>query len=233
MTDKLRLSQAEIDEANALSTFQYALRKETPGKFWATKCLSPVKHPSVLKAICKALSLDPDDPAILPAIRHIHVGKPTDSEPYLVIPYPIPLPKLWPDGKTRRLWLEIEQVLIWNPANNHVEIMGDKQAQLYGTINRDLPETHKVWAHVKPFLQAWASALAIQDGIKTRVDDDQWAHPFRERDVVPGALIIGKPDKIRWPIQTMPDNIKCVGIDAKIINHAILKSARLPWASNA
>ena len=220
---KIQLSQAEIDERNELSSFFYNLRKETPGRFWEFQCKSPLDSEQALKSMSKVLNLDATDDMVPVAIKHIKLGK-IDNVYHIVVPYPIPEEKEWPDGSNRGLWIDIEQVLIWNPKTDHWTIMGDDAPQLFGNLNP------VVFGHPKRFLQEWASARAIQlEHIRIR-SAQKWSVTPTESDVCPGSLIVGDLNKIPWPISEMDKSIRCYGIDPKKVNQSILKSANLPFA---
>lgn len=227
MTEKLRLSQEEIDRQNAISAFHFACKKDTPQKFWA-QCVSPLERQPIHDAICRALNLSLDDPAVSLAISHMRIGKVNDAH-QIVVPYPIPLSRVQPDGTTMRHWLDVDQVLIWNPKTDKAKILGDKQAQLFGAIKRDYPETHHIYGHPRKFLQDWCSNLARMHTKISQSQGKKWEVSVTEHDVICGALAVGPIHEIRFPISKLPRSIQAIEIDAKKVNSQILKCANLPF----
>jgi len=211
----MKLSHAEVDDLNAKSQFFYQLHKDTPGKFWALKCKSPLLDDLSFKSLAKVLNLDANDPMTGPAVYHMRLGK-VDDVYQIVTPYPIPNIE---DGTH----LDIDQVLLWNPKTNQISIMGDDTPQIFGAV------TDKIYGDPKRFLQDWACNLAMQFTAHKSQRDQKWKSAPQEVDCCPGALIVGDLAKIRWPLMDMPKRIECFDIDAKKVSSAILKSANLPW----
>lgn len=230
MTEKLRLSQEEIDERNRISSIWFSLRKDTPATFWYKSCKSPLEYDSVKNLVAKALDLDPNDTYTPLATWFMRLGK-VDEQLSFVIPYPAPKLSSLQTGEIYAPWAGIDQVLIWNPKTDFFEIMGDPQAQIFGGF----PETDRgtqqnmVFSHPKRFLQEWARNIAIQqEHIRIR-QNQKWTSIPDELDVCPGALIVGELSKIRWPIHAMPRDLVGVDVDNRAVNQSILKSANFPF----
>ena len=224
-----KLSPDEIASRNAISTFYYQLKKDTPGKFWQFDCKSPATDERAKKAIFKVMQLDPDDAMASIAISHIKLGK-IDDAYHIVVPYPIPEPKDWPDGSNLSLWIDVEQVLAWNPKADTWHIMGDVNPDLFGAFTPDAGYGEpKIYGHPRRYLQEWARNRAIQlEHIRIRTAQ-KWQSIPKERDVCPGVLMVGDVSKIPWPLHDMPRKITCIETDAKKVGNSILKYADLPW----
>ena len=219
----MKLTQDQIDEANQSSKLFYALRKDTPGKFWELNCKSPLDDAQALKSVSNVLNLDPTDPMVAIACQHIRLGKVSGSH-HLVIPYPIPKPRDLPDGSNLGLWIDIRQILVWNPATDVFHLLGDDTPQLFGNH-----ATGALYGHPKQFLQYWYRNIAQHlELIKIR-SAQKWKSVPKMTDVCPGALLIGPPPDIPWPIPDMPRKLTVTDLDPKVINRSIVKAANLPW----
>lgn len=203
-----------IETANAESAYWYALSKDTPAKQWWN--LEP-GHASVYRAMC----INPEEYAASYALAPFRVGR-IDGRAVVMVAYPCP--RLF--APYDEDWLSVETVIAWNPIDDTATILGDPDAQLVGSFRDD----SAVYAGPRSFFQAWAqrrAAFAVQ---RQMADGKEWAVVPAELDLAPGCLIVGKPDAVRWNAYAMPRDLECVGIDARVINRAILRAANLPRA---
>lgn len=206
------------DEQNQISSWLYSLTKETPAKMWWH--LEPY-HP----AIARALMVDRSEIGGVYALSPFRLAK--IEETHLILAA-YPAPRLLDDPQCE--WLDIDQVIAWNPQDNSVFIMGDAQAQLVGKFRED---RSTLFGDPHAFFVAWAQnrAAHFQRWLDSR--RRAWVHEATEMDEVPGCLVVGDLEDIRWSHRSMPRNLPCVGLDVKQVNRAIMKSACLPYAQSA
>lgn len=202
------------DEINALSAYWYALDKDTPARRWFHL---PFNHPNV----AKALGIDGTEELANYALAPFRYAK-VEGNPSILAAWPCPA-MFEPIDQD---WLGIEHVIAWNPKTDHVQIIGDTTPQLIGSFRED----NTIYSSARAFFQSWAQKRAAYAMARVTAQSNKWAaHPV-ELDEAPGCLIVGDPDAIRWNAYEMPQNLECVGIDARTINRAILRSANLPRA---
>lgn len=204
------------DGWNYLRAYQRDIARETPAKTWWHL---PFDHP----AIARALRIDRTQPGATYALapfRYIKHG----ARHLILAAYPCPHAFAPVDMD----WLGIETVIAWEPVTGKVEVMGDDRAQLVGRLTDD---DSTVFADTRAFFTAWMRSRAWYFGARQHAAYARWSATPPEIDVLPGALIVGDPEAIRWPSATMPRKIQCVGIDPKRVNRAILKSACLPMCT--
>lgn len=203
-----------IEPMNYLSAYLHAIGKDSAGKTW----FYAKRHP----AIARALRVDPRDAGAIYALApfKLHVGE--DGKAAILVAYPA-LRELEPASAD---WLGIETVLAWNPKTGTVSVMGDASPQLVGAFTD--PAHGTVFADPFAFFRAWIEARAAFYVRRQIAQASEWMAQPIERDAVPGVLMVGAPEQIRWSPATMPQAIACVGVDPKTINRAILKAASLP-----
>ena len=132
-------------------------------------------------------------------------------------------------------WLGIASVIAWNPKSGAVEVFGDPVPQLVGRFDgyHAPTGTGAVYANPRTFFQHWAANRARFCAYFVEATKSKWSARPAEPDLVPGALLIGDPRKVRWNPSVMPAHIECHGIDASEISRAVFMSARLPRISNS
>lgn len=201
---------------NSLSAYWHALSKDSPGKtWWRAKPLHD--------AVFKALRIDRNDEGAVYAVHpfRLHIDAETGRKAILVA-YPAPRVCSPPDAD----WLNIEQVLVWNPVKGAVRLLGDETPGLFGSFD----EGNTLHADPLRFFQEWAqrrAAFAVQ--VKTALVN-RWHAVPTERECAPGCLIVGDVKRIHWAPHALPEHLECAGIDPMAINRAIIRAARLPRA---
>lgn len=203
---------------NTLSEYLWALRKECPGKVWFD---CEATHP----AIARALRIDPGQDGAIYAMAPFRLAK-IEERFVILAAYPAPLVF----GTPTPDWFEIEAVIAWEPNADVATVLGDDVPQLVGTLSDDANQIH---SSPRAFFQTWAmrrAQFAIQ---RQAYAGKAWHTPPVETDLIPGALMVGPVNKIRWNPAAMPPHIECVGVDPREVNKAILRAAYLPRASAA
>lgn len=203
---------------NSLSEYWFALSKESPAKTWWD---AAYLHP----AIYRALRIARGDTGAIYAIHPFRLARIEDRAVVLAAH---PAPRILDDPEHE--WLSIETVIAWEPITNKAHVLGDPVPQLVGTLTDDANELH---ADPRAFFQSWARRRAIFAVQRQQARKDRWHISPSERDEAPGALIVGQVKDIRWNPSAMPAHIECVGCDAREINRAILRAARLPFATGS
>ena len=206
----------DIELNNACSALLYRLGKETPAKTWWN---ATAQHP----AIARALRVSREDPAHVFALAPFRLHRDEDGNHVILIAYPTPriLGPIDPD------WLDVEDVLAWNPVDGSFRILGQTEAMLFGDLNDD---RSSLFGDIFAFLRAWVEARAAFFTLWCSHRKGTWRHGATETDMVPGAMIVGDAAKIHWKPATMPQNLTCVGCDARSINQHLVKAAHVPWA---
>ena len=199
---------------NGLFAVLHAREKDCPGKTWWN---AEAMHP----AIFRALQMDRAEDGAIYAAAAFRLHRTEDSAAILCA---FPAPRILEDGDAD--WLRIETVIAWNPRTNTATVLGDTGPALVGRIPNDAP----LHIHADPFtfLRSVAEARAQWFAMRRAVRSD-W-HSVHEPDLTPGLLLIGAPDKVRWPIHAMPDDITVHDLDARAFNAALLRQARIPRA---
>lgn len=205
---------------NSLSTYWYALSKDCPAKAWWD-----IDHMTGRAAIYRALRIAPTDHAAAYACSPFRLHKGPGSVRVLAA-WPAPVVFDDPDPD----WLGIESVISWNPIDDSAEVMGDPSPQTIGTMSDD---ANVIFASPLAFFQQWAIRRAQYIVARAMAGQQRWNKAPRERDEVPGVLMIGAPTDIRWRPSVMPTDIRCVGVNPAVINKELLKAARVPRARGA
>jgi hypothetical protein len=201
------------EATNIVAAYTHSIGKPSPAKTWWHL---PYDHP----AIARALRIDPSEPVARYALAPFRYVKRSDRHLILAAwPCPRQFSPITAD------WLEIEAVLAWEPATGAVHVLTDERPQLFGNVTED---DAVVFADPRAFFTEWARKRAWFASAYQAAMTSPWSAKPRETDRLPGGLIVGDPDSIHWPYQTMPQRFTTVGIDPKRVNRAILKSARLP-----
>jgi len=199
------------DCVNYLSSWQHAITRDTPGKLWWHL---PFNH----AAIARALKCPRDQDCAPYALAPFRFWRDENDVPVIIAAYPTP-------AIADHDWLGIETVLIWNPVTDTVRIMGDTVPQLFGAVTKDAAT---IYGSPRAYFTEWMRRRA-QMAVQIRIAaQSHWTARPIEVDPIPGALLIGEPEAIRWPTHDMPEAFHVIGADPRRINRAILKSARLP-----
>jgi hypothetical protein len=201
---------------NAFIIEQHSIAKDCPAKTWWHLAHD---HP----AIARALRIERAESSAWYALAPFRYAK-IDGRHLILAAHPPPriFEALDPD------WLGIETVIAWEPTTGAVMVMDDDRPQIVGTVT----ETDAtIYADPRAFFTAWMRQRAWYFTARVQAMARKFAAIPAEPDLLPGALIVGDPDKIAWPIHSMPDRFTCVGIDPKTVNRAILKFAKLPMCA--
>lgn len=204
----------DFEWQNALSTLLYMRRKETPAKTW-WNC--EPWHP----AIGRALKIDRTQEGGVFALAPFRLWH--DGERHLVLAAH-PAPRML--GPLDDDWLEIANVIAWDPTTDKASIVGDDNPALVGHFTDR--EEGTLFASPREFFTAWAIERAQFFARWVAERKGTWAHPAPERDLVPGKLAIGNLDKITWA--GLPRTVHARGINPQALNKAILRQAHLPRA---
>ncbi|MBH0112732.1 hypothetical protein I5E68_07175 [Novosphingobium sp. YJ-S2-02] len=207
-----------MDEAfdiNAWSAAWHFLDKDTPGKVWWN---SASNHP----AIYRALKIDKGQHGALYACSPFRLHR-DETGVRIIAAYPAPHDLDEPD----HTWLGIETVIAWNPIDDTAVVLGDDAPQIVGNLSE---ETNVIFASPRAFFQHWARRRAQFLAERALAKAQRWNRAPAERDQTPGALMIGRPDQIRWQPALMPTDLRCRGVNPQEINRELLKAARVPRA---
>lgn len=200
---------------NFVSSYSYQLKQDTPAKRWWN---ADPKHP----ATARALRIDPAEHGAFYALYPFRLVQ-IEGQHLIAAAWPAPCTLTEPNAD----WLDIEAVILWDPVSNTARVEGDEQPDLVGSFHGEDEGT--VYGDPREFFRAWAEARAIYFAQWAGSLNKTWSHPTPERDLVPGMLATGPVDAIRWS-RRMPPTLRCVGLDPRAVNRAILKSAHLPRA---
>lgn len=206
------------DPVNALFATLYARSKDCPGKtFWDADAMHP--------AIFRALRMDRSEEGAVYAAAAFRLHRSEEGAAILFA---------WPSlhylGDLEDDWLGIEAVLAWDPVTDTATVLGDAAANLFGTCNSN--ETLTVFASPFAYLRHIAEMRAQFWTFRRMAMADNW-HAVAEPTAPDGLLALAPPDKIRWPLAELPDDIRLQGISAKAFNTALLRQARIPRATEA
>ncbi len=205
------------DYINDLSAYFYAYDRATPAKVWAD---APRYHP----AIARQLHIDREEDGGVYALMPFRVAM-IEGQHKILAAWPCPR-FLTSDPDDH---LGIHTVIAWNPRDDTATVLGDPVPQLAGRFPD--PDAGTVFTSPRQFFQRWAVSRA---GFFVRWRQamlKQWSAAPHETDLIPGVLMIGDPDAIRWNPSTLPANLTVQGADPRAINKAIFKAARLPRVS--
>ena len=204
----------DFDWQNALSSILYSRKKDTPAKTW-WEC--DPWHP----AVGRALKIDRQQEGGVFALAPFRLWH--DGERHLILAAH-PAPRIL--GPIDDDWLNIANVVAWDPQTDKAEIVGDINPALVGRFADR--EEGVIFASPRDFFTAWAVERAqfFSRWVQTR--KGTWAHPAPERDLAPGKLAVGQIDKITWT--GLPATVHARGINPQTLNKMILRQANLPRA---
>lgn len=198
---------------NELCATVYARSKDSPGKTWWD---AQAMHP----ALFRALRIDPAEFGAVYAVHPFRLAR-VDGKPVVLAAHPAPRIL----GPVDDDWLGIETVIAWNPVDDSAAVLGDTVPQLVGALTDEAPA---LFASPFAFFRAWLEERAAFAMLRSQLVGKDWAARPTERGHAPGALMIGTPEQIRWNPASLPQHIECHGTDAKRVNSAIFRAARLP-----
>lgn len=205
-----------LDALNLIAAHQHALSKDTPGKAWWNA--APL-HP----AIFRALRMDRSEEGAVFAALPLRLAR-TDRGARILVAFPCPRVL----GPVDTDWLGIETVLSWDPVTDTAELLGDEGPALIGTVPDDCGELN-VFGSPYAFLRALAEERACWS-VQRANGFRPWQRKPDEPQFHAGLLLIGNADEVHWPRHRMPETIVAHGVDAKQLNRALLKQARVPHA---
>lgn len=196
--------------------YHRALDRDCLAKTWF---MAEPTHP----AIYRALKIDPADPAAWYAAAPFRLAQ-IDGAHVILAPWPCPnmLSNL-PDD-----WLDIAEVLIWNPLTNAVTTPEDIEPHIVGAWGA----TARLFGSPFAFFRAWAEERAALFTTFLAARKAHWLTDPSEAST-PGMLAVGELKRIRLPVHTMPRDIECIGLDPRDVNAAIQRSAALPRATQS
>lgn len=203
---------------NDLSAYLYAMDRDTPAKTWAD---AEIWHP----AIGRQLRIDRAEDGGVYALAPFRLAKIGESHRILAA-WPAPhILTATPDDH-----LVIKTVIAWNPVENTAEALGDPEPQLIGRFPD--PDSSALFADPRAFFQAWAISRAAFFVRWRNAMAKDLTKPPTETDLIPGCLISGDIEKVRFPAD-LPSHIDCIGIDPRTVNKAIFKAVRLPRVTSS
>jgi hypothetical protein len=174
-------------------------------------------------AVNRALDFAPDLPGAGFALFPFRLAKVDDMYRILAA---------WPCPRTTGPDIDLEHdgidaVLAWCPETNRVDVLGDPQPQLIGSFDGYFGPG-SVFGQPRAFFQQWAADRARFFNFVRSVRRSG-AHPIPiEPDLVPGMLIVGPVNKVRWPNDRMPAVVNCIGVSPAAVGKAFLQSLQLP-----
>ena len=192
----------------------YARRKDSPAKTW-WDC--PLWHP----AIGRALKIDRQQEGGVFALAPFRLWH--DGTRHVILaahPAPRLLGPVDPD------WLDIADVIAWDPQTDRAATLQDDNPTLIGHFTDR--EEGTIFGSPREFFTVWAIERAQFFARWCEAMRGEWAHPAPERDLAPGKLAIGNLDKIR--LTGLPATIHARGLNPTALNKAILRQANLPRA---
>lgn len=188
------------------------LERDTPGKtFWNAKD----SHP----AIYRALKMDRTEIGAVFAAAAFRLHIADDGATVL---FASPSLRILEDQDED--WLAIEDVLSWDPISDTATILGDPGQKLFG--HSDPTQPLHIFASPFAYLRHIAEARA-QWFVHWRTIKSEW-RAAHEPERIPGLLLIGNVDEVRWPRHDMPNDITVHGIDARALNSALIRQAGIP-----
>jgi hypothetical protein len=202
---------------NPLFAVLHARSKDTPAKLWH---LATPAHDSIFRA----LRMDRTEFGAFYAALPFRIAR-IDGKVRILAA--LPCPHFLDDGDDD--WLRIETVLAWDPVANTAKVLDDaSENHLIGSLPYD---TAAATVHGSPFsfFREIAEARAIFFGLYCNTAGD-WTRKPSEPDTTPGLLLLGDPAKVTWPLHELPDDLTTAHLDAKAVNRAMIRQARVPRA---
>lgn len=202
---------------NPVHAWVHAIEKNTPAKRWWD---AQAMHP----AIFRALRMDRSEDGAVYAAMPFRLAR--DGEGNHCILVALPCPRFFEGDDDH---LSIDTVLAWYPDRGAVRnLYDDASDQLIGEVAHDEPA--HVFADPFSFFRALAEARARWVTRFLLSADQAWRRAPREPRHIPGLLLLGSADKVRWSSHSISGELRCHGIDARAVNRAILRQSNLPRA---
>lgn len=204
----------DVEFWNALSVVNWSRKQDRPAKDW-WNC--PLWHPAIGRALRIDRSQEGGVYALAP-FRLFHDG----ARHLIIAAYPTPRIL----GPIDCDWLDIEDVVAWDPVTDEAFLLGDANPGLFGA---DLTHSGSptVFASPRDFFQQWAIERAAFYVRLMKVRGNNWQE-FSDADACPGKLAIGPIEKIRW--NGLPREFEARGFDAAKLNRTILRHSNVPRA---
>jgi hypothetical protein len=124
-------------------------------------------------------------------------------------------------------WSAAGDVILWNPRTEEVRLRGETGSALICPFRAEPRLT--IYGQGFAFFRAWAdNRAAIAQRINLAAANHRATNAEPMDSGIPGALAIGDLAKIDWRAVDASVLVAGPGIDAKALNKAIIRSARLP-----
>lgn len=204
--------EAELEAHNADVAWLTDIERDTPARMWWH---ADFDHP----AIAGAFSIKRSEEGAVYALAPFRIAS-VNGRLMIIAAYPAPRIL----GPVDTDWLNIEAIIAWNPNTDEAHIIGDAQPQMVG----DLTHEPTIYASPRAFFFEWLKRRAAFYVRWSMAKGGKWKHGHTERDIVPGGLVIGDPADVRWRPSTMPENVTCIGLDARRIRGALIRAAHVP-----
>lgn len=202
--------------------FRSSLDKETPGKAWAS-----AHNLADRKIICRHLKIDQSDPLAFFATFPFRILHTADGN---WIAAAIGHERLY-EAESLRDWrhIDIHDVILWNPRTGETRLAGDPSPTLVECADYT-DGRYTIFTDGFAFFRAWADNRAqIAAGIKTAQQSRSAVIPREPVDNgMPGALVIGDINAIRWRDLGATVLVAGDGTDPEKLKRAIYRSANLP-----
>jgi hypothetical protein len=206
----------------AYQILRASLDRDTPGRAWDLAF-----NVADRRTICRALKIDPAEQGAFYATFPFRIVRDGD--------------KAWIAGaigcqraldpNSVRDWrhTDVSDVILWNPRTGHVQLAGDPSATLIEPADY-ANGRYNIYGDGFAFFRAWADKRAeIGAGIISAKASNSHIIPVEPVDSgMPGALVIGDLDQVRWRDLNATVLVAGPGIDPQKLNRAIFRSARLP-----
>ena len=135
----------------------------------------------------------------------------------------------WPDplrnGHDHYAYLDIEDVLLWDPRHNTVTVDGERGSSRLFTPsedNRDGPLT--VYRDPFAFFRDWV-ALRVE---RLALHQSGWRAALTVDGCMPGALAVGDLERMPWQCLHVPQLVAGPGLNRDDLRRAVFRTHRLP-----
>jgi hypothetical protein len=129
-------------------------------------------------------------------------------------------------------WLDVADVLLWDPRSNTVEVAGEhgSATSLIMPDPASVDDRLIVYADPVSFFRAWAAKRVATFELLQKRGSGEWAHPIVEQadGGLPGALLIGDVAKAPWSAVHARTIVAGPGVDRNALSRAVLAAAHLP-----
>lgn len=187
-----------------------------PGEAWLNA--NPNKAP-----VCRALKIDPADPVAAYATLPFTLMRDTEDRMCIagaVGAWRVFSPLQWTPE-------HVAAVVLWDPLSGALSLYGDTGTALVTPFRPEPRLT--IYADGFAFFRAWADRRAATwTALASAAQLHRTAHAEPADSDIPGALVIGDLNRIDWLSADATVLVAGPGIDAKQLNRAVIRSARLP-----